>query len=366
MNGEPLEIVPVGPEEYAEIADRFARLLASERDFLLLQGEAALALEAAARGLGRPGSRVLNLVSGPYGAALGDWFGQAGASVDELAVPFDTAISAEAVAEALATGGHDVVSVVHAEAATGAVNPLAGIAAAARASGALILVDAVASVGAEPLEIDAWGLDLVVVSAQKALAGPTGASGVVVGPRAWEWLEQNPAAPRRSILSLLDWRERWLGSQRRVLPLIPHHVETRLLGAALEVARREGMAAIVARHAAARDASRRGLRALGVEPWVGDDRSAAAVATTVRLPADAPGPALLDALEAGALRSTLAAAPGPLARVALRIGHTGLRARPEDVIAALAALAVGLRAVGIETDVGGAVEAALDLPRPAG
>ena len=361
MSGQPREIVPVGAEEYAEIADRFSRLLATERDFLLLQGEAVLALEAAARGLGRPGSRVLNLVTGPYGAALGDWFRQAGASVDELVVPFDSAVGAEAVVEALGSGGHDLVSVVHAEAATGAVNPLAAIAAAARAAGALIFVDAVASVGAEPLEIDAWGLDLVVVSAQKALAGPTGASGVVVGPRAWQRLEDNPTAPRRSILSLLDWREAWLGSERRVLPLIPHHVETRLLGAALEAARREGIAAIIARHAAARDASRRGLRALGVEPWVADDRAAAAVATTVRLPANLSAPALLDALGRSGIRSTLASAPGPLAPRALRIGHSGLRARPEEVIAALAALAFGLRAVGIETDVGSAIEAALAL-----
>ncbi len=63
----------------------------------------------------------------------------------------------------------DVVSVVHSEAATGATNPLDEIAALARSKGAISVVDAVASVGAEPLEIEAWALDITVVSAQKAL-----------------------------------------------------------------------------------------------------------------------------------------------------------------------------------------------------
>lgn len=359
----PREIIPVDAFEYAEIADRFARLLGTDRDLLLLQGEAVLALEAAARGLGRPGSRVLNIVTGPYGAALGDWFRQAGATVDELAVPFDQAVTLEAVALALARTQYELVSVVHAEAATGAVNPLAAIAPVVHASGAVILVDAVASVGAEPLPIDALDLDLVVLSAQKALAGPTGASVAVVGPRAWELLEANNAAPRRSLLSLLDWREVWLGSERRVLPLIPHHVETRLLGDALNAALEEGIAAIVARHVAARDACRRGLRALGLEPWVRDDGSAAAVATTVRVPDAVAAPALFDASVASGVRSALGLAPGTLAPRALRVNHTGLRAQPQEIIAALVALGLGLRRLGVDAEIGRAVEASL---RPQG
>ena len=80
----------------------------------------------------------------------------------------------------------------------------------------MVVVDAVASVGAETLQIDEWELDLVVLSTQKALAGPTGASAAVVSDAAWEWLECNPSAPRDSILSLLDWKHRWLdrGSHR--------------------------------------------------------------------------------------------------------------------------------------------------------
>jgi aspartate aminotransferase-like enzyme len=358
------ELGPVGADEYAATASLFARLLHTTRDLLLLQGEAAFALEAAARGLGAPGRRILNLVTGPYGAAMGDWFRQTGAEAVDLAVPFDRAIHAGEVAEALAQADYDVVSVVHAEAATGAVNPLAEIAALAHEADALLVVDAVASLGAEPLVIDGWNLDLVVLSTQKALAGPTGACAAVLSERAWEAIESNPIAPRRSVLSLLDWRELWLGSGRRTLPVIPHHLETRALDAALSEASAEGLASVVERHVAARDASRRGLRALGVEPWVALDADAAAVVTSVRVPAGLTPSEILAAPGRPRFHSILEPAPRSLSEQALRIAHVGRRARLEDVSGALIDLALGLQACGVEVELGGTLAAALAPAAP--
>ncbi len=331
------EIVPVEAEEYAAIEDRFAALLSTRHDLVVLQGEAALPLEAAARGLARPGSRALNLVTSPYGAAFGDWLRQGGSTVTDLVLPFDRAVPPEQVTEALRREAADVVSLVHAEAASGVANPLHEIAAAARAAGALVVVDAVASVGAEPLRIDEWGLDVVILSAQKALDGPTGVSAVVVSDRAWAHLAANPGAPRHSLLSLLDWRERWLTTGRAVLPVIPHHVELRLLGSALARAEAEGLATVVGRHRAAAQAARRGLVELGLEPWVADPAEAAGIATTFRLPAGTTVSTILKRLDGSARRLV---GPAPAAPTeALRINHTGRRATREDVETALAALA---------------------------
>jgi aspartate aminotransferase-like enzyme len=328
------EIVPVTAGEYAEIERLFAELVGTRQDLIVVQGEAALPLEAAAKSLGGPGVRALNVITGPYGAIFGSWLRDAGAEVEDVAVPFDRAAPVELVTAALdRLGDIDLVSIVHAEAATGSVNPLREIAAAARERGALVVVDAVASIGADPLEIDEWGLDLVVLATQKALDGPTGAAGVVVSERAWERIERNPAAPRRSILSLLDWRENWLRPGRLVLPVIPHHVEMRLLGDALRRALDEGLDAIVVRHGAARDACRSGVRALGLEPWVRNDAEATAVATTVRVPAGVDPAALVDPSF-----PLVSVAPGSLASEAVRVNHTGRHATLADVAAALAAL----------------------------
>ena len=152
---ELLELGPVEAAEYAAIEDRFASLLGTRHDLIVLQGEAVLPLEATARGLARPGSRAINIVTSAYGANFGEWLRQGGATVVDITVPFDRAVSVEQVARELeGPGGADIVSLVHAEAASGVVNPLREIAALAHSAGALVVVDAVASIGAERLEID--------------------------------------------------------------------------------------------------------------------------------------------------------------------------------------------------------------------
>ncbi len=356
-----LDQPPVTAAEYATIEDAYRQLLGTTADLVVVQGEAILALEATARGLGRPHRRCLNLVTGPYGGLFGEWLAAGGAEVRDLAVPFDRAVRPEQVEAALGEMGRvDVVSLVHAEAATGVVNDLPAIAALARRAEALVVVDAVASVGAEPLEVDRCGLDLVVLGAHKALAGPSGATGVVVGPRAWQALADADAPLRSSSLSLLDWRERWLGAGRVALPLIPNHLETRALGEAIaRVAREGGLASVVTRHRAAAAAARAGLAPLGLSPWVAETGEAASVATLVQAPQGGSA-----ALLAGVVPDppgsvpALVAAPGSLAADALRIDHTGRRAALGEVLVALSALADGMRAMGERPDLGASLAAA--------
>lgn len=344
----------IDAEGYSAIEKRFAHLLGAPSLFLL-QGEAMIALEAVARSIGRPGSRALNIVTGPYGEGFGKWLEHQGVSVTNLAVAFNRAVSLDEVRDALAENErYDLVCVVHAEAATGVVNQLEDIAALARGAGALSVVDAVASVGAELLDIESWGLDVTVVSAQKALGGPAGVTGLAISDAGWSAMSSNPSAPRDSVLSLLDWRDRWLESDRSVLPTIPNHLETLALDRALSDVMAEGLDQVIARHAAARDACRRGVRALGLEPWVESDGEAAAVATTVAVPEGVSS----DELVAAARREVeegptpiVNVAPGPLRAQALRFSHTGPRATIADVLVAVSALGLGLRTLGFACDV---------------
>jgi aspartate aminotransferase-like enzyme len=353
----------VDAQRYAAIEDRFALFLQAPGMFLL-QGEAMVPLEAVARSIGRPGSRALNIVTGPYGEGFGRWLARQGVLVENLIVPFNRAVTPDEVRATLSKEDRfDIVSVVHAEAATGVVNALQEIATLAHAAGALTVVDAVASVGAEPLDIAAWGLDVTVVSAQKALAGPAGVTGVAISDAAWAAIEANPSAPHESVLSLLDWRDQWLASDRTALPSIPNHLETLALEATMSSLESEGLANVIARHAAVRDACRRGIRALGLIPWVHEDDEAAAVATTVAVTHGVVASELVDAARrASDTGSTLivGVAPGPLRFEALRISHTGARATTVDVLVAIGALGGGLRSLGIECDVDKATAAVLN------
>jgi len=350
----------ISAPEYAAIEDRAQSLLGTARDTFVFQGEAVVALEAAARGLGRPGLRALNLVSGPYGETFGRWLSEGGATVDNVVVPFDQAVPAELVREAGGRMGDvHVVSLAHAEAATGAVNDLAAIAKVAKSMGALVVVDAVASVGAEALLIDEWDLDIVVLSAQKALAGPAGASIVVASNAAWSQLEANSWLWRGSVLSLLDWRDNWLRAGRPGLPVIPAHLETRALGAALERVAATGLDKVIASHQAAARATRAALGPLGLAPWVAADADAAAIATVVKAPSEGPQALLAAVVEiTGGQGTALGLAPPPLSDRALRVNHTGRGADLGTVLATVAAMGrAGLEATGCDVDVALAVAA---------
>ncbi|MFJ1754344.1 pyridoxal-phosphate-dependent aminotransferase family protein [Kitasatospora sp. NPDC088134] len=339
-----LDLPPLTADRFAAIEDKVAALLRTRADVIVTQGEALLPLEAAIKGAAHPGSTALNVVTGPYGQTFGGWLRDAGAKVVDLAVPYETAVSAEQVAAALdAHPEIDFVSLVHAEAATGNTNPVAGIAEVVRRHGALLMLDAVASVAAEPLLTDEWGVDLCVIGGQKAMGGPAGVSAVSVSDRAWERIAANPAAPRRSYLSLLDWKERWTDAGRTQLPHAPAQLEMLALEECLAAIEAETLDAVIARHRAAAAATRAGVLALGpltrgaLAPYVTRAEDAAPVATTLRTTGNATE--LAAEIRRRAPHLPVQAGGGLLAFTMLRINHYGPAATPETVLAVLEALA---------------------------
>ncbi|MBD0420915.1 aminotransferase class V-fold PLP-dependent enzyme [Streptomyces sp. NPDC052309] len=361
-----LDLAPLSAGRFAAIEDRVARLLGTEQDVVIMQGEALLPLEGAIRAAAGPGTVALNVITGPYGQTFGNWLRDCGATVHDLAVPFHTAVTADRIREAFAEHPEiDFVSLVHAEAATGNTNPVAEIGAVVREHGALFYLDAVASVGAEPVLPDAWGVDLCVIGAQKAMGGPAGVSAVSVSERAWARMAANPRAPRRSYLSLLDWKERWIDGGRKALLHAPAQLEMLALEACVERIEAEGLETVMRRHASAAAATRAGALALGggLEPYVYEAGDAAPVATTLRAPAGVDASELV----AGALESDpalpLAAGGGALAKEMIRVNHYGPDATPGAVQGCLAALGAALAAKGLATDPAAARQAADDAWR---
>jgi aspartate aminotransferase-like enzyme len=331
-----LDLAPLGAAQFASIEDRVARLLRTEQDVVIMQGEALLPLEGAIRSAAGPGTTALNVITGPYGQTFGDWLRDCGATVIDLAVPFHTAVTAEQIAAAFAEHpAIDFVSLVHAEAATGNTNPVAEIAEVVRRQGALFYLDAVASVGAEPVLPDAWGVDLCVIGAQKAMGGPAGVSAVSVSERAWARMAANPKAPRRSYLSLLDWKERWIDGGRKALLHAPAQLEMLALEACVER-----------------------IEADGLEPYVHQDREAAPVATTLRSPSGAAASELVSQALSLDPALPLAAGGGALAKEMIRVNHYGVDATRGAVRASLAALGAVLGEKGLTVDVEGALRAA--------
>jgi aspartate aminotransferase-like enzyme len=355
-----LDPPPLTAPRFAAIEDRAKRLLGLERDLVVLQAEAILALEAAARGLGAPGRTCLNIVTGPYGPHVGHWLRQAGSTVVELAVGLDRAVRPEEVEAALAADPEiALVVAVHGETATGVLNPLDAVCAIAREHGALTFVDAVASCGAHPVDVEGLDLDVCVYGPQKGLGGPAGVCPVSVSRRAWRALEEGPAPWRGSSLSLLDWKEHWLDRERAALPGTPSPLEMYALESACVRLADEGLEAVFARHARAAAATRAGIEAMGLVPWVADPRETLGLCTTVRVPAGVD-PAPVPALARERFGAPLLAGAGPLAAQLIRIDHLGSGAAPPTVFTALAGLGGALRAGGASVDVGAGLAAAIE------
>jgi aspartate aminotransferase-like enzyme len=357
----PLLDLPLFPAElYADIADRLAVLLGTSNDVLLVQGEAIAALEAVASSLGQPGLTAINIVTSPYGHMFGAWLRRAGTTVVDVIAEPGQPVTIEAVRSALdANPAARLLVLVHAESASGILNPLEQIAAMARERGMLTVIDAVASVGGHTLDVDALGLDVVVIGAQKSLGGSPGLSAISVSAAAWA-LANHEAAPTGSILSLADHRRLWLDAGRGALPGMPSALEFWALRAALERVEAEGLPALIARHVQAAKATRSGLAALGLMPWVAPDLASNLV-TAARLPDHLAASQVLAAM---AHSSALSAGVGSIAERLVRLNHTGGNARFEQVLANVVALGGALAALGEQVDVGAAAQAVLDAYQP--
>src|SRR5215207_7378891 len=146
---------PVFQERFRETERMVAELFRTEADVVLMQGEAVLGIEAAARGVVRPGMKCLNLVSGVYAKWFGDWLRSYEAEVVELEVPYDEALDPAAVGEELERHGDlELVALVHSETPSGIENPLAEIARLAKRAGALVFADVVSAVGGTNVRTD--------------------------------------------------------------------------------------------------------------------------------------------------------------------------------------------------------------------
>lgn len=279
---ERRQMVPLTTFELTRLQQAWSRVLATSQTPVVVPSEAILGIEAVAAGVAAPGRRILNLVSGPYGDQFGDWLARRGAEVTNLRCEYDRVLEVGPVAEAIARYRPEVLALVQAETATGGTNPTEDILGLARQHGLVTIVDAVSAVGAEPVTVDRWQADFVAVGAQKALAGPNGVGAVAVSPRGWRLLETNPAAPRGSILSLLDHREaQWGGTV--VPPTLPV-LEVRALIDALQGVEDEGLADVQRRHRRASGAVQAALGPLGLSAWQAQPGHRAPINTTVRVP----------------------------------------------------------------------------------
>jgi len=337
---------------FAETRTLLREVFRTQHEVLVYTCSGTGAFESAVVNLLSPGERVLAVSHGEFGARWQAMARGFGCDVVELSYAWGDEPRPADLVRALEESGARVVLLVHSETSTGVVADLEPLLAACTASGAVSVVDAVSSLGAVPLETDAWGADVVVTGSQKALMTPPGLAFVSVSPRAWE-----KAASATLPRFYWDWAFTARQQQSDSTRFTPATSTVVALTAALRRILAEGLEQVYARHVALGRACRAGAKAMGLSLYSPDD-DRAAVLTAILTPEDVDAVALRLALR-DRHAITIAGGHGDLANRLFRIGHIGYIGMP-DLAAALVALELELAELGADVERGVAVSAALE------
>ena len=165
-------------------------VMGTAHDVLMFAASGTGAMDGTVSNLFSRGDKVIVCSAGKFGERWAEIAKAYGLDATVLTAPYGEAVSAEAVQNALtaqpATKG---VFVQASETSTGAAHDVAAMAEAVRKTDAILVVDAITGLGTMPLDIDGWGLDVVIGGSQKAFMIPPGLAFLAISPKAWKFTE---------------------------------------------------------------------------------------------------------------------------------------------------------------------------------
>jgi alanine-glyoxylate transaminase/serine-glyoxylate transaminase/serine-pyruvate transaminase len=317
------------------------------------------ATEAALVNALRPGDRVLSYNYGLFSGGMGNIARKFGFEVDEVALRWGQAVSAEDVERRLRADSsgnpYQAVLICHNETSTGVTVDIAAIHKAIRASGhdALFIVDTVSSLASIPFHMDEWGVDVLICGSQKGLMLPPGLGILGVSRRGLEIASRRGGSPRH----FWDWEpimreNRW--------GLFPYTPATLMLFGLREALRmlvdEEGLENVYDRHQRLADAVRAAVRGWGLRPVCEDPACASNTITAVRTPEGVDSNVLMKhARERYGL--SLGGGIGQLNGQAFRIGHLG-SLNELEVLGTLGGVELTFNDLGIDVEMGSGLLAA--------
>ena len=335
---------------FIEVRAALKKLFQTSAEVLPLACSGTGAMEAAVVSTLSAGDRVVVVRAGKFGDRWVDLAKAYGLDVIDLTAPFGHTVDAGRLAEALKSNPDvKAVLVQHSETSTGVLHDVRSYAAVTKPHDAILVVDAVSSLGIADLPMDAWNIDVVVSGSQKGLMLPPGLGFCALSEKAWR-KSQTSTLPK-FYFSLADELKYVVKNEVRFTPAVSIVVG---LLEALRMMETEGLANVFKRHDRLARATRAGVEALGLELFAKATPSPAVTAVAA--------PKGLDSEKVVAAYSqsqniTIAGGQGEMKGKLFRLGHMGYAAE-FDVINALAALEQVLADIGHPVDFGSSVRAA--------
>ncbi|OXU27396.1 hypothetical protein TSAR_013941 [Trichomalopsis sarcophagae] len=274
------------------------------------------------------GENILIVKAGIWAERAADMAERLGIHVDFMETELGVAFGLREFEEAVNKYWPKAVFVTHSESSTGLKQPLEGLGDIVHKYGGLLIVDTVASLGAEPFFADAWGIDVVYTGSQKALGAPAGITPISFSPAA-----EKKILTRKSPVPVFYWDMTWLGRYWNCFdPQTPrpyHHTISATLVYGLREAlaqlAEEGLAASWARHANVTQKFHEGLARRGYQFFVKQPQHRLKTVTAIMLPNGVEAqPIIRYAMDRYNLE--FSGGLGPTAGKVIRIGLMGVNA----------------------------------------
>lgn len=335
---------------FADVRARLKRLFQTTQETVLFAASGTGAMEAAVTNTLSAGDKAVVVYAGKFGERWGEICQAYGVQVTHLDAPYGQTIPAERLAQLLKhEPGVKAVFCQQSETSTGVLHDVRGFAEATRNTDAILVVDAVSSLGVVDLPMDAWEVDVVVAGSQKGLMLPPGLAFCALSEKAWAFTKRSTLP--KYYFNLTAERKFIEKNEAHFTPAVSIVVGLREALAMLEA---EGIPNVFKRHDRLARACRAAVEALGLELLCKATPSPAV--TAVISPKGVDG----EAVVAGFAKShniTIAGGQGEMKGKIFRLGHLGY-VGDFDVIVMLSALEEVLSGLGYPVDSGSAVRAA--------
>jgi aspartate aminotransferase-like enzyme len=335
---------------FVEVRAGLKRLFQTAQDVLPFACSGTGVMEAAIANTLSAGDEVLLVRAGKFADRFAEICDAWGVRHVDLTAPFGETVAPERVAEALRARPHvKAVLTQHSESSTGVLHDVRGFAAATRGTDAILVVDAVSSLGIADLQMDAWGVDVVLSGSQKGLMLPPGLAFVALSDKAWG--KTRASTLPKYYFDLAAERKTVARNEAHFTPAVSIVIGLREVIRMIEA---EGLQNVFRRHDRLARATRAGVEALGLTLF------ARATPTPSLTAVSAPGGIDAETIVAAFSAShniTIAGGQGEMKGKLFRLGHMGYAAEL-DTIVALSALEQVLAELGLPVDFGASVRAA--------
>jgi len=339
---------------FMETTEGLKYVFGTKEDVYILTSSGTGAMEAAVCNLCSPGDQVLTINAGKFGERWGNLCKAYGVVYKDLILEWGKVLSKEALeAELKANPAVKVVFATLSETSAGQIFDIQGFGEVVAKTPAVFVVDGISGLGATPCPMDEWKIDVLLTGAQKSFMIPPGLAYIAVGPKAWK-LAETSKCPK----FYFDLKKARKNLEKQTTPWTPGITLIIQQKKALEIIREMGLEKLLAHHRILADATRAGIKALGLELLAERPGN---ILTAVKTPAGIDGAKLVKTMQ-NKYMAYIAGAQDPHKGEFFRIAHLGYMGG-FDIITALTALEMTLTDMGHPLTAGTSIRAAEPILR---